>query len=164
MIRRQALAEGHYGQMDLTRLDGGVVKAARAHFFNLFPQFDLTHDNPSAILEVESEEQQMVLTTTLHANGRDFKVEFHGPYDLNTWNYVDVKLKEGVDEASVVGSGKTFRTALENAVRSLLRTPYEGFRPCLERESQLYLESLAGSDEIQSQDLYKIWCVLKVQK
>lgn len=104
-----------------------------------------------------------MISTTVHANGHEFAVEVTGPFDLTNWQYVLVEME--LDEAAAfVGSGRTARGAIENAVRNTIGTPYEECRPDLEHETQLFLETFAGSDVEQGDGYMKLYCVLKVKK
>lgn len=143
------------------RIDPAVAKAARARFLSYFPAASWTKGNPCARLEVE--EDQTMFNAIIHADGRQFAVTTHGPFDATNWDYAKVDMNLD-DEAAFVGCGRTARSAVENCVRTLVGTPYEGYRKALEREAQHALETFVGSDVVQGDGHMKLYCVIKAKK
>lgn len=144
------------------RIDPAVSRAALARFRAYFPASSWTNDLSCDRLEEERNPDTMI-ETTVHANGREFSVTVSGPFDRTNWDYASVDLDLD-DEAAFVGSGRTARSAIENCVRSVAGTAYDDSKPALERETQIFLESFAGSDVEQGDGYTKLYCVIKVKK
>lgn len=87
-------------------------------------------------------------------------LEIAGPFDSQLWSFRDLSLGPPY-AAAVVGSGVDIRSAIENALRNLLRTPLEQYKPALTVEVMNWLATRPDADVRQGDSIVRVYCILK---